>query len=159
MQKHLIRLYVSNKPGVLIRIALVFSRRGFNIDSLVVSPDANNPEFSWMNIGASGQGNVLEHILKQLNELIDVVRAEDHTVIGSNAIRRNMGLIKLKFEKDSRTAILQMLKALKAKIITLDNRSIIFQITGTPEKLEEIKVIFNGYGIMEYVRTGTILIS
>jgi len=77
-QQHTISLLVSNKPGVLIRIALVFARRGFNLDSVVVSP-GQEEVFSRMTITASGDGNVLEQIIKQLNKLVDVIHATDHT--------------------------------------------------------------------------------
>ena len=78
VRKHTISLYVSNKPGVLIRIALVFARRGYNIDSLVVS-EGHDPDFSHMNISATGDERTLDQILKQLNKLVDVVHAKDNT--------------------------------------------------------------------------------
>ena len=92
MKKHAISLYVANKPGVLIRISLVFARRGYNIDSLVVS-GAHDPNFSQMNIEATGDEKTLDQILKQLNKLVDVVHAKDNT--GEDVIAREFALIKV----------------------------------------------------------------
>ena len=91
--KHTISLYVNNKPGVLIRIALVFARRGYNIDSLVVS-EGHDPRFSHMNITATGDEQTLQQILRQLNKLVDVIHAKDHT--GDDIIQQDLALIKLR---------------------------------------------------------------
>ena len=93
VRKHTISLYVSNKPGVLIRIALVFARRGYNIDSLIVS-EGHDPDFSNMNISATGDERTLDQILKQLNKLVDVVHAKDNT--GEDVIQRELALLKVK---------------------------------------------------------------
>src|SRR5512137_2237055 len=90
--RHSISLYVANKPGVLIRIALVFSRRGYNIDSLVVS-ETQDPRFSRMNIVASGDRETLEQILKQLNKLTDVIHARDYSF--SEVIEKELALVKI----------------------------------------------------------------
>jgi acetolactate synthase-1/3 small subunit len=99
-RKHTISLLVANRPGVLIRISLVLARRGYNIDSLVVSP-ASDPSFSMMNIVASGDEKTLDQILKQLNKLIDVVHASDRT--GENIIQRELALIKLSCADEQRS--------------------------------------------------------
>ena len=92
VKKHVISLYVNNKPGALIRIALVFARRGYNIDSLVVS-EGHDPAFSHMNITATGDEKTLQQILQQLNKLVDVIHAKDHT--GDDIVQRELALIKL----------------------------------------------------------------
>ena len=102
---HSISLLVANRPGVLVRIALVFSRRGYNIDSLVVSPTLD-PNFSRMNIIAHGNPEILMQIIKQLEKLVDVVQAKDHT--GTDAVEKELALIKVRCTPDQRTEILQL---------------------------------------------------
>ena len=99
--QHSISLLVTNKPGVLIRIALVFSRRGYNIDSLVVSP-THNGKFARMNIVASGEPKTLIQIIHQLNKLIDVIHAKDHT--GETVVEKELALIKVRCAPERRTA-------------------------------------------------------
>ncbi|MFW6313889.1 MAG: acetolactate synthase small subunit, partial [Spirochaetota bacterium] len=115
-EKHTISLYVANKPGVLIRIALVFARRGYNIDSLVVSA-APDPDFSTMNIVASGDRKTLDQILKQLNKLVDVVHATDRT--NDDVIHREMALMKIHCEPELRGEVLQLAKALDCDTVDL----------------------------------------
>src|SRR3954471_5536448 len=100
-----ISLLVRNKPGVLVRVALVFARRGYNIESLVVSPDVTNGEFSRMTITCSGDPETLEQIIKQLTKLIDVVQALDHT--GQAVIETEIALVKMRSQLKERTEILQ----------------------------------------------------
>lgn len=155
-QKHTLSLYVANKPGVLIRIALVFARRGYNIDSLVVSP-APDPRFSTMNIVASGDAKVLDQILKQLNKLVDVVHASDRT--GEDVIHRELALLKVHCEPDSRGEILQLAKALDCATVDLSDRSVTIEVTGKTDKLDAVERVFERYGVSEMIRTGKILIA
>src|SRR5882672_9935077 len=112
-----ISILVRNKPGVLVRIALVFSRRGYNIESLVVSADAANAAFSRMTITCSGDPQTLEQIIKQLTKLIDVVRAIDHT--GQAVIETETALVKLRCKLDERTELLQISEQYNAKVVEL----------------------------------------
>src|SRR5215831_14587236 len=105
---HTISILVRNKPGVLVRVALVFSRRGYNIESLVVSPDVANGQFSRMTITCSGDPETLEQIIKQLTKLIDVVHAIDHT--GQAVIETEIAFVKLRCQIDERTEILQIVE-------------------------------------------------
>ncbi len=98
VRKHLVSLYVANKFGVLNRIALVFARRGFNIDSMVVS-EAHDPAFSHMNIVATGDEKTIGHILMQLGKLVDVVHAVDNT--GKDVIQRELALVKVRCPRRS----------------------------------------------------------
>ena len=154
--KHAISLYVSNKPGVLIRIALIFSRRGFNIDSLVVS-EAHDPAFSHMNIVASGDPETLVQIIKQLNKLVDVVHAVDLT--GVNTIVRELSLYKVRCAVEQRTEIMQIGHAFNCQILGLTEASIIFQAAGTTEELDGLHSMLGKHGIIEMVRTGKVLMS
>ncbi len=155
-KKHTISLLVSNKPGVLIRIALVFARRGYNIDSLVVSP-SQDPAFSVMNIMATGESKTLDQILKQLNKLVDVIHARDRT--GENIIERELAIVKVRCAPEARTDILQIAQAFSGEIVDLSDKSVTLQVAGTTEKLDAVNKIFEPYGVMESVRTGKILMA
>jgi len=155
-QKHVISLYVSNKPGVLIRIALVFARRAYNIDSLVVS-EGHDPGFSHMSMTASGDRKTLDQILKQLNKLVDVVHATDHT--GDDIVQRELALIKLRCTQQTRHEILQVAHVFKCDAVNLTDATITLQVTGEPDKINALHRLLNGYGVLEMVRTGSVLIA
>ena len=104
---HSISLTVANKPGVLVRVALVFSRRGYNIDSLVVSP-ALDGQFARMNIVARGNPDTLEQIILQLEKLVDVLHAQDHT--GHAAVEKELALLKVNCDQNDRIGLLQLVK-------------------------------------------------
>jgi acetolactate synthase-1/3 small subunit len=156
LHKHVISLLVSNKPGVLIRIALVFTRRGYNIDSLVVS-ESNDPDFSVMNITATGDAKVLDHILRQLNKLIDVVSARDRT--GEDILQRELGIYKIRCEGTRRLEVLQLAHAMDCEPIDVSAESVILQAHGESEKLDNITRVLGSYGLIEVVRTGKVLMS
>ena len=154
--KHIISLYVANKPGVLIRISLVFARRGYNIDSLVVS-EAHDKAFSRMNIVATGDKKTLDQILKQLNKLVDVVYAKDNT--GEDIIEQELALFKVSCTKQNRTEVLQVAMAFNAETVDLGPNSITFQASGKSDKLDAVNAFFESYGIIEVVRSGKLLIA
>jgi len=156
IKKHTISLLVSNKPGVLIRIALVFSRRGYNIDSLVVS-EGNSHEFSRMTITATGDKKTLIQIIKQLNKLIDVVHAIDNTE--KSIIKRELALLKINCTPDIRSGLLMLVNACKGNTVDIGDKTISFEVTGPSEKIDAVKKIFEPYGILEIVRTGVTLMA
>ena len=156
VKKHVISLYVNNKPGALIRIALVFARRGYNIDSLVVS-DGHDPAFSHMNITATGDEKTLHQILQQLNKLVDVIHAKDHT--GDDIVERELALIKLHCTADTRNEILQVAHVFKCAAVNLTDTTITLEVTGETEKIDALHRMLNQYGILEMVRTGHVLIA
>lgn len=156
IKKHTISLYVANKPGVLIRIALVFAKRSYNIDSLVVS-EAHDPAFSRMNIVANGDTKTLDQILKQLNKLVDVIHAKDNT--GMDIIQRELALFKVTCTPENRTEVLQVAMAFNGEPVDLGETSVTFQISGDTEKLDAVNKFLEQYGIMEVVRSGKLLIS
>jgi acetolactate synthase-1/3 small subunit len=155
-KRHTLSLYVANKPGVLIRIALVFARRGYNIDSLVVSPSAD-PDFSSMNIVATGDEKTLDQILKQLNKLVDVVHASDRT--NDDVIHRELALMKIHCEADMRGEVLQLAKALDCDTVDLGPSSVTIEVTGKTDKLDGVSRVFARYGVLEMIRTGKVLMS
>ncbi len=151
---HTISLLVANKPGVLMRITLVFSRRGYNIESLVVSP-ALDGKFSRMTITAQGNPAILDQIIKQCAKLIDVIHAEEH--IGNNSVEKELALIKIETTSDKRTDILQLIEHFKGQTVDFNDNDLIVQVTGTTEKLDAMINMLKKYGIIELVRTGKVL--
>lgn len=154
MKKHSISLHVANKPGVLIRISLVFARRGYNIDSLVVS-EANNKDFSNMNITATGNPETLNLMLNQLNRLVDVVHAKEHTK--ENALQRELALVKVNCSSDKRTDVLQIADVFKARNMDISDSTMTFQVTGTSSKLDAFQQLLQPYGIVELIRSGNLI--
>ncbi len=155
-QIHTISLFVNNVPGVLVRVALVFSRRGFNIESLVVSPGAEG-RFSRMTVTCSGEPEVLEQIIKQLAKLVDVVHAIDHT--GKLAYETEIALIKIEAPLAERTEILQVAEHFKARVVDYGPESMILQAYGSSEKLDALISLLRPYSIAELVRSGKLLMA
>ena len=155
-RRHTIGLLVHNRPGVLIRIALVFARRGYNLDSLVVSA-SSDPKFSMMTIVASGEEKTLDQIIKQLNKLIDVVHATDRT--GEEIIQRELALVKIACTNEERAQLLQLAHALRAESVDLDEAGVTFQVTGTSEHIDGVVRVFSDYDVIELIRTGKVLMA
>jgi acetolactate synthase-1/3 small subunit len=155
-QQHTISLLVNNKPGVLIRISLVFARRGYNIDSLVVSP-ANEARYSRMTITASGDIETLEQIIKQLNKLVDVLHATDHT--DDSVVERELALVKIACTSKDRSEILQIAEHFKCESVDLSQTTLMLQVTGSSPKLDAMMAMLGDYEILETVRTGKILMA
>ena len=153
---HTISLFVNNKPGVLVRVSLVFSRRAFNIESLVVSPAAEG-RFSRMTITCSGDPATLEQVVKQLAKLVDVVHATDHT--GDQAYETEIALLKLECPLDERTHILQVAEHYKARVVDFGAESLILQIYGSSEKLDAFTDLLRPFGVAELVRSGKLLMA
>ena len=155
---HTISILVRNKPGVLVRVALVFSRRGYNIESLVVSPDIGaSGEFSRMTITCSGDPDTLEQIIKQCTKLVDVVHAIDHT--GQPVIETEIALVKMRCQLQERTEILQIAEHYKAKVVDYGPESLILRIYGESEKLDSFIGLLRPFSIAELVRSGKILMA
>ena len=150
--EHVISLYVNNKPGVLVRVALVFARRGYNIESLVVSPAAEG-RFSRMTITCSGPNDVF----KQLAKLVDVVHAVDHT--GDSSYETEIALVKLHCEIDQRTEILQVAEHYTAKVVDYGPDSLMLRVYGSSEKLDAFIELLRPFGLQELVRSGKILMA
>ena len=154
---HTISLLVRNKPGVLVRVALVFARRGYNIESLVVSADVSNGDFSRMTITCSGDPETLEQIIKQLTKLIDVVHAIDHT--GQAVIETEIALVKMRSQLRERTEILQIAEHYKAKVEDYGSESLILRVYGESPKLDSFVALLRPFGIAELVRSGKVLMA
>ena len=154
---HTISILVRNKPGVLVRVALVFARRGYNIDSLVVSTDVANGDFSRMTITCSGDPQTLEQIIKQATKLIDVVHAFDHT--GQSVYETEVALVKINCKLAARTEILQIAELYTAKVVDYGADSLIVRIVGAAEKIDVFLNLLRTYQIVELVRSGKIIMT
>lgn len=153
---HTLSILVNNQPGVLMRICQVFSRRGFNIDSLVVS-QGRNPSFSRMTIGISGDPAGLDQIIKQVNKLIDVIHCFEHTSMDS--VTKEMILIKILCSSDERSAALQITEHFGGKTVDLTPTSMVVMITGDSPKVDAAIAMFSQYEIIETVRTGKVVMA
>ena len=154
---HTLSILVRNKPGVLVRVALVFSRRGYNIESLVVRTDVANGEFSRMTITCSGDPETLDQITKQVTKLIDVVHAFDHT--GQAVYETEVALVKLKCKVSDRTEILQIAELYTAKVVDYGVDSLIIRIVGAAEKIDVFLSLLKNYQVVELVRSGKVLMT
>jgi acetolactate synthase-1/3 small subunit len=153
---HTISLYVNNKPGVLVRVALVFSRRGYNIESLVVSPTAE-PGYARMTITCSGDEEVFEQIIKQLAKLVDVVHAEDHT--NQDMVETEVALIKLAVPLENRTTVLQIAEHYKAKVVDYGAETVMLRAYGESAKLDSMMSLLSAHKVLEVVRSGKIVMA
>ncbi len=156
IKTHNLSVYVTNRPGVLARVAQVFARRGFNIDSLVVSPSVDG-RYSRMTITAKGNANTLEQVLRQLAKLVDVLRCLDHT--DEDAVIKEMALIKVAVGETDRTAALQVADHFGGETVDLTDRSMIVLCTGGSDKLDALIRMLSKYGIVELIRTGRVVMA
>lgn len=156
MGKHTLSVLVENHAGVLSRVAGLFSRRGFNIDSLAVGV-TENPDVSRMTIVVDGDEYIVEQVSKQLNKLIDVIkikRLEKH-----DSVSRELVLIKVAANADTRSEIMQLVEIFRAKIIDVSKNTLTIEISGATDKVAALEGMLKQFGIKEIVRTGTIAIE
>ena len=153
---HTVSLLVANKPGVLLRIALVFSRRGFNIESLVVSPTLDG-RFSRMTITAQGKPEMLDQIVKQVAKLVDVIHACEHN--DRHAVEVELSLVKVRVDQDRRQDVLTIVRHFKAQTVDITHDSMIIQVTGGTEKLDAMVEMLSEFEILEIVRTGKVVMA
>jgi acetolactate synthase-1/3 small subunit len=147
---------VHNRPGVLSRVAQVFARRGFNIDSLVVSR-GHKPEFSRMTIVCQGDPAVLDQIIKQLRKLVDTTQAAEY--VPSESVERELALFKLEVNPQTRTEVFQAIDVFKGRTVDISDKTVTVEITGDSEKLDAFENLVNSYGIIEMVRSGKLIIA
>lgn len=155
-KNHTISIFVVNKPGVLMRVAQVFSRRCYNIDSLVVSSGFDD-RFARMTITAQGDADNLDQIKKQLSKLVDVMHCIEHD--DSSSIIKEMALIKVGCKLTQRTEILQIVEHFDCKTVDLTKTSMVIQATGDSAKLDAMIELLRDYKIIELVRTGKVLMA
>jgi len=155
---HTLSVLVENRPGVLARAAGLFSRRGFNIQSLAVST-TEQPDTSRMTIVVEDEGKpaVIEQIGKQLYKLMDVIKVMDHT--DEPVVSRELSLIKLNAEPSRRGEIMQVASIFRANIVDVAERTFIIEVTGSADKIDAFEKMLEPYGIVEMARTGRIVLA
>lgn len=151
--KHILSILVDNEPGVLSRIAGLFSGRGYNIESLSVAP-TEEPEISRVTMVTIADDEIMEQIKKQLHKLINVITVHDLT--GSNYIQRGLALIKVNAKPDSKDEIVRLVNIFRYKIVDVSADSFIIQATAKDDKLEAFIKLMQPMGIKEIVKTGSI---
>jgi acetolactate synthase-1/3 small subunit len=151
LMKHTISLLVENKPGVLSRVAGLFSGRGFNIESLSVA-ETIEPHVSRMTILTTGNDQVLEQITKQLNKLINVIKVVDFKA--NEYVARELALIKVTVTESTRSEVLSIVDIFRGKVVDVSAESYTIEITGDEEKVHAIIDLFRPMGIKEIARTG-----
>ncbi|MHB8061020.1 MAG: acetolactate synthase small subunit [Ruminiclostridium sp.] len=156
MAKHTLSVLVENRSGVLSRVAGLFSRRGFNIDSLAVGV-TENPEVSRMTIVVDGDEYTVEQVSKQLNKLIDVIKIR--ALENSDSVSRELALIKVNATTANRSEIIQVVEIFRAKIVDVSKNTLTVEISGGSDKVAALEDMLKQFGIKEIVRTGTIAIE
>ncbi|MDD1675750.1 MAG: acetolactate synthase small subunit [Methanomicrobiales archaeon] len=156
MKPHTLSVLVENKAGVLSRVSGLFSRRGFNIESLAVGT-CEEPTMSRMTIVVIGDDAQIEQVMKQLHKLIDVIKVSDITE--NETVEREMALIKVNAEPGtSRAEIMQIASIFRAQIVDVGSKTVVLQVTGDTEKIDALETLLGQYGIKELVRTGKIAV-
>jgi acetolactate synthase I/III small subunit len=149
--KATLSVLVENKPGVLVRVAGLFARRGFNIDSLVVA-ETENPEVSRMTITVDERDQSVEQVTKQLHKLVNVIKIT--LLQPTESVERELLLIKVKADAASRSEIMQMVEIFRARIVDVDQEVLIIETTGTREKVSAFMDLLEHFGVVELMRTG-----
>ena len=150
--KNVISILVQNQPGVLVRVASMFSRRGFNIDSLAVGP-THNPEYSRITVVAMGNQLVVNQIVKQLKKLIEVVAVQ--VLPQEMYVGRGMALIKVS-AGEKRTEVLKLAEVFRATVVDVDQQTLTLEITGDESKIDALAAVLAPYGLLELARTGIV---
>jgi acetolactate synthase-1/3 small subunit len=155
-RKHILSILVENKPGVLTRIAGLFARRGFNIDTLAVGP-TDDEDVSRITITLDGAMHPIDQVTKQLHKLVNVLKIRD--LEPEETVARELALFKVSADGASRAEVMQMVDIFRGKVIDVTKRSITIELTGTEEKIEAFERIIRPFGLIEMMRTGEIAIS
>ena len=155
-RKHILSILVENKPGVLTRIAGLFARRGFNIDTLAVGP-TDDPTLSRITLTLDGAMHPIDQVTKQLHKLVNVIKIRD--LEPSETVARELALFKISADGASRAEVMQMVEIFRGKIIDVAKRSVIVEVTGSWEKIEAFERMVRPFGLIEMARTGEIAIS
>ena len=154
--KHTLSVLVEDESGVLSRIAGLFARRGFNIESLAVGP-AEKQGISRITMVVPGDNRTVEQLTKQLYKLINILKVEDITSVP--CVERELVLLKIKASKQSRSAVLEIANIFRAKVVDISFEYLILEVTGDPGKMVAIEQLLHQYGIVEIARTGKISLA
>jgi acetolactate synthase-1/3 small subunit len=155
-RKHILSILVENKPGVLTRIAGLFARRGFNIDTLAVGP-TDDPTLSRITLTLDGAMHPIDQVTKQLHKLVNVIKIRD--LEPAETASRELALFKISADGAARAEVMQVVEIFRGKIIDVSKRSVIVEVTGSWEKVEAFERMVRPFGLIEMARTGEIAIS
>lgn len=154
--KHTLAILVQNRPGVLTRVAGLFARRGYNIESIAVGT-TEEPSISRMTIVVDGDENIVEQITKNVHKLIDVLKVSDLTY--DDMVDRELALVKVHADSNNRSEILQIVDIFRARIVDVAERSVMVEVTGDTGKVEAMVNLLAPFGIKELVRTGKVAMA
>jgi acetolactate synthase-1/3 small subunit len=155
-RKHVLSILVENKPGVLTRIAGLFARRGFNIDTLAVGP-TDDPAVSRVTLTVDGAKHPIDQVTKQLHKLVNVLKIRD--LEPEESVARELALFKIACDSGTRGEVMQIAGIFRGKVVDVGRRSIVVEVTGTDDKIEAFEALVRPFGLVEMVRTGEIAIS
>jgi acetolactate synthase-1/3 small subunit len=155
-RKHILSILVENKPGVLTRIAGLFARRGFNIDTLAVGP-TDDDSVSRVTLTLDGAKHPIDQVTKQLHKLVNVLKIRD--LEPEETLARELALFKVNADGAARTEVMQICEIFRAKVVDVTKRSVVVEVTGTYEKIEAFERLVRPFGLIEMARTGEIAIS
>ena len=155
-RKHILSILVENKPGVLTRIAGLFARRGFNIDTLTVGP-TDDEHLSRITLTVDGALHPIDQVTKQLHKLINVLKIRDLEPV--DTVARELALFKVAADGAQRGEVMQMCEIFRGSVVDVTKRSIIVEVTGTTDKIEAFEQMVRPFGLVEMMRTGEIAIS
>ncbi len=154
--KHTLSVLVENRPGVLSRVAGLFTRRGFNIDSLAVSP-TEDPERSRMTIAVDASLHPIEQVTKQLDKLVNVIKVRD--LDPENMVSRELALIKVKADPGTRSEVIQLVEIFDARIVDVSADTLTIQLTGESDVLVQFEELVRPFGLIELVKTGVVALG
>ena len=155
-RKHTLSILVENKPGVLTRIAGLFARRGFNIDTLAVGP-TDDESVSRVTLTVDGAKHPIDQVTKQLHKLVNVLKIRD--LEPHDAVARELALFKVTADGPTRGEVMQIADIFRGKVVDVSRRAVVIEVTGTDEKIEAFEQLVRPFGLIEMVRTGEIAIS
>jgi acetolactate synthase I/III small subunit len=156
-RKHVLSILVENKPGVLARIAGLFARRGFNIDSLAVGP-TDDTAISRITLTVDGAAHPIDQVTKQLHKLINVIKIRD--LEPRETVARELALFKISCQDgEARASVMQFTDIFRGNVVDVSKRSVTVEVTGTDDKIEAFEEMVRPFGLIELIRTGEIAVS
>jgi acetolactate synthase-1/3 small subunit len=156
MKQHVVSALVENRAGTLSRVSGLFSRRGFNIDSLTVG-ETGDPSISRMTIAVTGDDAVLEQIVKQLEKLVDVIAVRE--LDPASCLRREILLVKIGAGEETRPAVIEIAGIFRSRVVDVSSETITIEATGAKEKLDGLLLLLRPYGVLELARTGLVALE
>jgi acetolactate synthase-1/3 small subunit len=150
-RKHILSILVENKPGVLTRIAGLFARRGFNIDTLAVGP-TDDESISRITLTLDGAVHPIDQVTKQLHKLVNVIKIRD--LEPQETLARELALFKIATDGAARSEVMQICEIFRARVVDVTKRSVVVEVTGTDDKVEAFESLVRPFGLIEMARTG-----